>query len=513
MVRNSEPSGRAMGRRYKRGTARSQVALLPPRIEDDVGADNPVLAIDVDVDTLDLAKLGFVNAEGGLAPGQPAFDPALLLKLYLYGYIQRVHSSRRLARECRRNLEVIWLLEGLTPGYRTIADFRQVNGPALRAACKDFVVLCKELDLLGGEVVGIDGSFLNASASDASVVTKRGLEKALKQLELDIDADCQRLDAQDVQEERIPGALDRACDLPKKIEKRKARQARMQAQIERMQESGETQICTTDPDARSLSKGQQHTVGYNVQNTVDAKHKLIVHHEVTNDGNDSQPLAAQATAAKDVLEVDELTALADAGDSSEEQLAECERSGIEVDVPIPDKHRAVAAEGRFSGEQFQYVPSADVYVCPGGQILGPQGKPSRKRGIERTRYTRSAAACRGCPLKSVCLPEKTPRRQIDRSEHADTIDAHRRRMAANGRERMRQRAGLVEHPFGTLKRWFGWDHFLVRGIEKVRGEMSLMVLGYNLVRVLNVLGLSAFREYCAQRACNGAGATQTAMAG
>ncbi|TVQ91201.1 MAG: transposase [Chromatiaceae bacterium] len=180
-----------------------------------MGADNPVVAIDADVDTLDLARLGFVNAEGGLTPGQPAFDPASLLKRYLDGYINRVHSSRRLARECRRNLEVMWLLEGLTPGYRTIAEFRKVKGRALRAACKDFVVLCKEFDLLGGEVVGIDGSFINASASDASVATKRGLEKALEQLEQDIDADCRRLDTQDTQEQQAPrGTRQRARPAP-----------------------------------------------------------------------------------------------------------------------------------------------------------------------------------------------------------------------------------------------------------------------------------------------------------
>ena len=166
-----------MGRRYKQGTARSQEALLPPRIEDYIGADNPVRAIDAYVETLDLAALGFVNASGDLAPGQPAFDPAALLKLYLVGYLNRVHSSRRLARECRRNLEVIWLLEGLTPGYRTIAEFRRVNGPALKATCREFVAVCKELNLLGGEVVAIDGSFINAWASDASVVTKTRLER------------------------------------------------------------------------------------------------------------------------------------------------------------------------------------------------------------------------------------------------------------------------------------------------------------------------------------------------
>lgn len=501
-----------MSRRYKQGTARSQFALLPPRIEDYVRGDNPVLAIDAYVETLDLAALGFVNAAGNLTAGQPAFDPAGLLKLYVYGYINRVHSSRRLARECRRNLEVIWLLEGLTPGYRTIADFRKINGAALRAACKDFVVLCKELDLLGGEVVAIDGSFINASASDASVVTKGALKKAHEKLERDIDAYCQGLDAQDACEGEASGELDSEPALPEKLAKLKARQARMQTQLGRMHDSGETQISTTDPDARALSKGKQHTVGYNLQNTVDAKHKLIVHHEVTNAGNDTQQLAPQALAAKEVLGVEQLTALADAGYYSEEQLAKCEHAGIEPYVPVPDKYRPVATAGRFTGEQFHYVRSADVYVCPAGQILRPQGKPSTKRGIQRIRYSRAARACRNCPLKSVCLPEKTPRRQIYRSKHADMLKVHRRRMAASGGERMRQRAGLVEHPFGTLKRWFGWDHFLVRGFAKVRGEMSLMVLGYNLMRVLTILRLETFRDYCAQRARSGAGATATATA-
>jgi hypothetical protein len=362
-------------------------------------------------------------------------------------------------------------------------------------------------------VVGIDGSFINASASDASIVTKRALEKALKQLELDIDAYCQGLDAQDEREHEASPALDSERAMPEKLEKLKARQARMQSQIKQMQDSGETQISTTDADARSLSKGKQHTVGYNLQNTVDSKHKLIVHHEVTNAGNDTQQLAPQALAAKEVLGVEQLTALADAGYYSEQQLAECERVGIEVYVPIPDKYRPVAAEGRFTGEQFHYIPGVDVYVCPGGELLRPQGKPRIRAGIEHTRYTRPAKACRGCPLKSVCLPKKTPRRQIYRSEHADTVAAHGRRMAAGGRERMRQRAGLVEHPFGTLKRWFGWDHFLVRGFEKVRGEMSLMVLGYNLVRALAILGLDTFRDYCARRARSGAEATEAAMAG
>jgi hypothetical protein len=284
------------------------------------------------------------------------------------------------------------------------------------------------------------------------------------------------------------------------------------AQIKDLQERGETQRSRTDPDARVLHKRGQQTVGYNVQSVVDHKHRLIAHHEVTNAGNDSGQLAAQAIAAKKVLGVAALTVVADAGYYSEAELAACAQANIAVYVPIPDKYQPILAAGRFSGAQFQYVAGADAYVCPGGEVLRPQGKPAPIYGILRQRYTRPPTACQGCPLKCVCLPGKTPRRQLYRSEHAAVAEAHRQRMAAEGAERMRQRAGLVEHPFGTLKRWFGWDHFLVRGFAKVRGEMALMVLGYNLMRVLTILGWQAFRDYCAQRlSCHGA-ATPAARA-
>ena len=245
---------------------------------------------------------------------------------------------------------------------------------------------------------------------------------------------------------------------------------------------------------------------------MDAKHKLIVHHEVTNDGNDAEQLARQAMAAKEVLGVDRLIVEADAGFYSEAQLAECAEANITAYVAIPDKYRAVSAEERFSGAQFPYLPQVDAYICPGGQLLRPQGKPALRRGVERTRYTCPASQCKGCPLKAACLPKRTPHRQIWRSEHAEVAEAHRQRMAAEGRERMVQRASVVEHPFGTLKRWFGWDHFLVRGFKKVRGEMALMVLGYNLTRVINILGLQAFRDYCAQRLTGGQMAAQAAVA-
>nr|WP_243448482.1 transposase [Candidatus Thiosymbion oneisti] len=201
----------------------------------------------------------------------------------------------------------------------------------------------------------------------------------------------------------------------------------------------------------------------------------------------------------EVLGVENLTAVADAGDYSEAELAACDAAGATVYVPIPDKHKAVTGQGRLSGKDFQYDQTNDVYLCPAGEVLSACGQPQQKNGIRRTRYSRPASQCHNCPLKAVCWPESGTPRSLYRSEHAELADAHQQRMADQGSARMRQRAGLVEHPFGILKRWFGWDHFLVRGFKKVRGEMSLMVLGYNLIRVVNRLGVGAFRESCARR--------------
>lgn len=488
-----------MSRRYKQGTARNQEALLPPRIEDYVGEDNTVRAIDAYVDTLNLKALGFQNAGGKLTCGQPAFAPAALLKLYLVGYLNRVHSSRRLARECRRNLEIIWLLEGLTPGYRSIAEFRKLHGKALQAANKEFVLLCKELNLLGGEVVALDGAFFNASASDNSILTKTRLEKDLKQIEANISAYYQDLDVQDAAEQSSPDELGEAADLTEKLMQLKARQVRKQAQLKVLEDTAQTQLSHTDPDARFLRKAGQQMVGYNVQSVVDEKHKLIIHHEVTHAGNDSAQLSTQSLAAKEILGVDTLTVLADGGYYGEKELAACKAAKITAYVPAPNKHPALTEDGRLSGAQFHYNPEQNAYVCPAGELLRPRGEPVDYGGVRRTCYTRPKRACQSCPLKDACLPPKTARREIWRSEHAELIEAHRLRMEQEGADRMKRRAATVEHPFGTLKCWFGWLHFLVRGFAKVRGEMSLMVLGYNLTRVINILGVEAFRKLCAQR--------------
>ena len=489
-------------RRYKPCTPRHWEATLPARVEDYVSADSWVRVVDAYVASLDLEALGFTNAGGELGRGQPAFHPGALVRLYIFGYVDRVHSSRRLERECRRNLETIWLVRGLRPGYRTIAAFRSDNALALKATSRDFVAVCQDLDLLGGESVAIDGAFFNASASDASVVTKKGVERDLARIERDIAAYHRLLEETDAQETRGPAVSAQIPDLDAKLARLKERQERQRTLVAEMDKRGETQLSRTDRDARALRKSGQRLVGFNVQNSVDAKHKLIVHHEVTNDGNDQHQLARQAIACKEELGVDTLTAQADAGYFSETELADCARAGITVYVPIPDKYKAVEAQGRFSGADFVYRPADDVYDCPGGSTLRPQGQPQLKNGVHRTRYVSQASVCAACEHKGVCLPEKTPRRQIYRSEHADLIDAHRQRMDAAGAAAMRERASLVEHPFGTLKRWFGWDHFLLRGLRKVGGEMALMVLGYNLLRVTHILGFEALRDYFALRRRN-----------
>ena len=387
-----------MGRRYKQGTARSQYALLPPRIEDYVGEDNTMRAIDAYVGDPGPGRAGFPQRWWMPRAWPAGIPPGALLKLYIFGYINRVHSLRRLARECRRNLEAIWLIEGLAPGYRNTPEFRKLNGRPLKAACKDFVALCKELDLLGGEVVAVDGAFFNASASDASVVTKTRLEKDLKQIELDIDAYCQGLDAQDEQESGSAPDLGTTAHRSRRPRPAEGRPA--DRRLQRREHRGRQAQAHRPP--RGHQRRQR-----------------------------CRATGPPAVAAKEVLGVDRLIAVADAG--------------------------------------F---------------------------------YT----------LKGICLPEKSGRRVIYRSEHAPVVQAHRQRMDEEGRERMLQRASLVEHPFGTLMRWFGWDHFLVRGFEKVRGEMALMVLGFNLTRVIHILGLQAFRDYCAQRLTGGRMAAQAAVA-
>ena len=489
-------------RRYKTGLNRQQSSLLPERIEDYVDDSNPIRAIDAYVDSLDFQQLGFRYTTEGVTRGQPAYSPSALLKLYLYGYLNHVRSSRRLERETYRNLEVIWLMEKLQPSYKTIASFRAHNAKALKSANRDFVLLCQELDLFGQEVVGIDGSFFRADASKHSVHTSKKLKKQLKQLDKRINAYHQQLAHQDTQDDKAgKGSLVEDTDLKEKLAQLQEKQRDKQALLETLEASDDTQLSTTDEDARFLSKRGQSSVGYNVQIAVDDKHKLIVDSEVTNDGNDSQQLAPMAENVKKTLGVESLTVVADAGYFEGEQLKRCEAQGITPYVAIPDKSKAIKKQGRYTRADFHFDAKNNVYKCPLGQRLEPSGQLYQKRNKRFQRYVSKVTICNDCCQRKLCLMGDAKVRQLNRWEYEAVIECHRERMKDSGHW-MRLRSTLVEHPFGTLKRRAGWDHFLVRGFKKVQGEWSLMALCYNMTRVLNTVGIEPFLEACAQRRKN-----------
>jgi transposase len=485
---------------FKTGISRDQASLLPACVEDYVDRDNPVRAIEAFVAALDLGKLGFRHAGSGGGAGQPPYDPADLLKLYLYGYTNRVRSSRALEREAGRNLELMWLMKQLVPGYRTIATFRQENWKALKAVNREFVLMLRHLDLVGGEVVAIDGAFFDGNASKASIKTQRKLAKRLAEIEQEIEAYGAALEANDSAEAERPegGGGDGGGDIAQKVAALMTRRAALQADLARLEESGQTQLSRTDADARLLSKNGQVVAGYNVQIAVDDKHKLIAASEVVNDGNDSDQLHRMAKAAKDELGVETLTALADTGYYNGTTLKACEEYGIVAYVPQARRTARLEAQDRISHEAFAYDAEADVYRCPAGKQLSPMdGRKTNGSRLE-IRYVSRKSDCDGCALRSRCLSTKTPRRTIYRWEHEAVLERHRARMQGADAQ-MRRRAELVEHPFGTLKCRAGYRHFLVRGFDKVRGEWSLMALCYNFSRVLSILGLDSLMAYLANR--------------
>jgi len=489
-------------RPFKTGESREQACLLPPRIEDYVGPNNLVRAIESFVCGLDLAKLGFRHADRGAEEaGQPPYDPADLLKLYFYGYTNQIRSSRRLEQEACRNLELIWLLKNLRPGYRTIANFRKENWQALKAANRRFVLLMRELGLVGGSVVAIDGSFFHGDASKASILTRKRLAGQLAKLDQEIEAygklveDNDAAEAKDKSKDRSDGNGD-GGDVGARMAELMARRSRAKSDLDRLEASGETQLSLTDPDARLLVKNGQGIAGYNVQSVVDEKHKLIVASEVVNDSSDVGQLHAMAKAAKEVLDAKALQALADVGYYSSLELKACEDDGITAYVPVPEGTGRLQKQGRFSREDFSYDGTADAYRCPAGELLHPmkgrkKGRLETPSGRLEIRYAIRKAICAACQLRTRCLGPRAAYRTIARWEHEDVLERHRARMQGAD-QLMRRRSAIVEHPFGTIKCRAGYRHFLVRGFNKVRGEWSLMALCYNFTRVLNILGLERF---------------------
>jgi len=469
-------------KRFVEGADRGQSTLLPECVDDFIDESNPVRVIDAFVEALDLGKLGFDGVDPA-ATGRPAYHPSALLKLYIYGYLNRVQSSRRLEREAGRNLEVMWLLARLVPDDKTIADFRKDNGPAIRKVCARFVDLCREIGLLTKASVAIDGSKFKAVNNRDRNFTRGKVERRRAQLEESVARYLAQLDTADRQEpsETLTAKTTR---LKEKLAKLKEEMAKLAAYEQQMLASPDRQISLTDPDSRSMATSGRGSgvVGYNVQVAVDTEHHLIVAHEVTNTGSDRSQLAHVAEAAKAVLQVEKLEAVADRGYFNGEEILACDRAGITVTLPKPMTSGA-KAEGRFGKQDFVYLSDEDIYRCPAGERL-EYHFTAIEHGLAMRRYWTNA--CRTCAIKEQCTTGKE--RRITRWEHEHVVEAVQRRLDENP-QAMRQRRETVEHPFGTIKARMGATHFQMKTLPKVATEMALSVLAYNLTRVLNILGV------------------------
>lgn len=469
-------------KRFVEGADREQSTLLPECLDDWIDEGNPVRAIDAFVDALDLASLGFDGVEPA-ATGRPAFHPSVLLKLYIYGYLNRVQSSRRLEREAGRNLEVLWLLGRLVPDHKTIADFRKDNGPALRKVCARFVELCREMGLLSTASVAIDGSKFKAVNNRDRNFTKGKVERRRAQLEESVARYLSQLDTADRQEPTEALAV-KAKHLKEKLAKLDGEMKRLEAYEKKMLASPDQQISLTDPDSRSMATSGRGSgvVGYNVQVAVETENHLIITHEVTNSGSDRSQLARVGKAAKAVMRADTLEAVADRGYFNSPEILACHEAGITVTLPKPMTSGA-KSEGRFGKQDFVYVPDEDVYRCPAGERLKYRYS-NEEDGKKLRRYW--TTACPACPLKSKCTTG--PERRIPRWEHEHLLDAVQQRLDEDP-QAMRRRRETVEHPFGTIKARMGATHFLMKTLPKVAAEMALHVLAYNLTRVMNIVGV------------------------
>jgi transposase len=469
-------------KRFVEGVDRGQSTLLPECLDDWIGEDNPVRVIDAFVEALHLAGLGFAGLEPA-ATGRPSYHPSVLLKLYIYGYLNRVQSSRRLEREAGRNFEVMWLLGRLAPDHKTVADFRKDNGSAIRKVCARFVELCREMGLLAKASVAIDGSKFKAVNNRDKNLTRAKVERRRAQLEESVERYLSQLDTADRQEPSEALAA-KTSHLKEKLAKLGEEMERLKQLETQMLAVPDQQISLTDPDSRSMATSGRGSgvVGYNVQVAVDTEHHLIVTHEVTNVGNDRAQLARVGKQTKAALQTETLEAVADRGYFSSAEILACEQAGITVTLPKP-MTSGIKARGRFGKQDFRYVAKDDAYICPAGEKLTYR-YTTEEDGLVVSRYW--VNVCQSCAIKDQCTSGKE--RRITRWEHEHILEAVQRRLDENP-QAMRQRRETVEHPFGTIKARMGATHFLMKTLPRVASEMALHVLAYNLTRVMNIMGV------------------------
>jgi transposase len=474
-------------KRFVEGEDRRQATLLPDCLDDYVTDDNPVRVIEVFIDELDLSALGFAGVVPE-ATGRPAYHPATLLSIYLYGYLNRIQSSRRLERETQRNIELMWLTGRLMPDFKTIADFRRDNGPAIRAACAQFVVLCRQFNLFTRAVVAIDGSRFKAVNNRDKNFTVAKVAKRIEQVEASIARYLAALDRADRQDDDVAEA--KTVRLKEKIEGLRRQMQSLKEMGKEVEAAPDKQVSLTDPDARSMATSGKGTgiVGYNVQLAVDAEHHLIVAHEVTNIGSDRAQLTLMGQKALDATGCEQLAVLADRGYYNGDEVLACEGTGVLPCIP-KTQTSGNAKRGLFTVVDFIYDAEKDRYTCPAGKHLA-RGKVRSDRQDNIDHY-RNLTACSTCVLKPKCTPDKYKR--LKRWEHEGVLDKMQARLDRMP-DAMTIRRQTVEHPFGTLKAWMGSTHFLTKTLEKVKTEMSLQVLAYNMKRMINIFGVKSLMK-------------------
>ncbi len=468
-------------KRFVQGVDRSQVTLFPESLEDYIAEENPVRVIEAFVDALDLRGLVFKGVDP-CTTGRPAYHPAVLLKLYIYGYLNRIQSSRRLERECQRNVELIWLTQRLSPDFKTIADFRKDNGKAIVQVCRELVGVCRRLELFSQALVAIDGSKFKAVNSGDRNFTPQRVKQRRERVERHIARYLSELEAADQDGISMPEG--RTTQLKEKLARLEQEMQRLKDIDKALAQSPDGQVSLTDLDARIMATARKNSgvVGYNVQSVVDTTHHLIVAHEVTNAVTDRNQLASMAKQARTEMDCENLTVLADRGYFNGVEIRACKEASIQPWVPKPrTPNNRVRA--RFTKEDFRYEPEQDQYRCPAGEAL-----TWRFQTVENGRkiHVYFSSACKCCAIREKCT--STDLRRIRRWEHEAVVDAMLAELEENP-GKMRLRAQTVEHPFGTLKFWMGVTHFLTRTLERVRTEMSLNVLAYNMKRVINLLGV------------------------
>ncbi len=479
---------------YKEGLNRKQQLMFPPSLDELVADDNMVRAIEEYVKILNISKLKIKTKRSLIKDGQPAFHPKLLLKIYIYGYLNKIRSSRKLEQEIGRNIEMMWLTQGLTPSYKTIANFRKNNPKALQTIFKEFSILIKDLKLITGDLVAVDGAFLRANASKNTLIMKKTVKKDIAKIEEDIKNYMTILDTLD-KEDKNHTKLKISKE---EIEKLKKKQEQLTKDLELLNTLKKEQYNKTDRDATSMSKPSHNLMAYNSQIAVDHKYKFIVATDISTNGHDLDQLHNMAIRSKEIVNNPDMIVTADKGYYSTKEIKKCIEDDIETIIPprCTSANKKIKC-ARFSKNQFTYNQKEDCYICPNNQELHKIEKQYERNGRMLDVYRISSTFCKVCPLKQNCLSAVTPNKQMYQWEHENIIDNYNKKMATpKSKNIVRKRGSIVEHPFGTIKRTLGWDHFLVRTKKKVLGENALIMFTYNFKRLLNLIGIALFKKLC-----------------